>query len=333
MYMDNRTPTRIHGQRLSRGKPYLALALAALFTACAGTPPPDRQSAPVVLTPSLQVQSVGWSRQRIHALAVALPRLQQQFAVESVAVSLVSLDGEDWAAHFDPAGAVTAPRRALYPADGLAMPLLAFLVVAASESADWTLRSPLGQLAPGESSIRPYADTRLLDVLTTPHAESDTRARLALGTALETATGSTLRALLATHLPTMTESQLAFRVGDLRLTTTAEEFGSYLHALIAAGPKHPATAALLAAHGTVDARRGLYHGLGWSLERQPEGGVIAYQWSHAAGHHHFALLDPRRRRGLVMLTRGQQGRSLIEAALPLIDETPHALLDARANAP
>lgn len=328
MHMATRHTPALFRRRLT-ALPGVCLAiptlLVGLLAGCATTGAPQQRPAQAVTTSGLQVQSVGWSRQRIHALATALPTLQQQYAVPSLAVSLVSEYGEGWSRTFTGPGSVSRPVSG-FPADGLAMPLLASLTLAASESSPWGLRTPLGQIAPRHAEIQPYAESRPVDLLTAPYSESPAQARTALAAALEAATGNALNALLRGLVPSVTHSQLERRAGDVRLTTTANDFGAYLQSLIQAGARDPATAALLAAHGTVDARRGLYQGLGWSLERQPQGGVIAYQWSNAAGYHHLALLDMHRRRGLVFLTQGQQGRSLIEAALPLIDETSHALL-------
>lgn len=79
--------------------------------------------------------------------------------------------------------------------------------------------------------------------------------------------------------------------------------------------------------GTVEQRLGLYWGLGWALERGPNGLRTAFHWGSNPGFKSFALLDPERQLGLVILTNGDNGLELVQRIVGILDNKPHPLFE------
>jgi CubicO group peptidase (beta-lactamase class C family) len=71
----------------------------------------------------------------------------------------------------------------------------------------------------------------------------------------------------------------------------------------------------------------LHWGLGWALERDLRGGVTAFHWGSNPGFKSFALVDPERELGLVILTNGDHGLELVEEVVGILDPKPHPLFE------
>jgi CubicO group peptidase (beta-lactamase class C family) len=77
----------------------------------------------------------------------------------------------------------------------------------------------------------------------------------------------------------------------------------------------------------VNERLGLYWGFGWAVERDPNGHRAGFHWGSNPGFKSFALLDPERKLGLVILTNGDHGLRLVERIVDILDPKPHPLFD------
>lgn len=77
----------------------------------------------------------------------------------------------------------------------------------------------------------------------------------------------------------------------------------------------------------VDERLGLYWGLGWAVERDVNGHRTGFHWGSNPGFKSFALLDPERQMGMVILTNGDHGLELVQRVVGILDPKPHPLFD------
>lgn len=78
---------------------------------------------------------------------------------------------------------------------------------------------------------------------------------------------------------------------------------------------------------TVEQTLGMYWGIGWAVERDPDGHHTAFHWGSNPGFKSFALLDPERRLGLVILTNGDHGLELAQRVVGILDPKPHPLFE------
>jgi CubicO group peptidase (beta-lactamase class C family) len=78
---------------------------------------------------------------------------------------------------------------------------------------------------------------------------------------------------------------------------------------------------------TVDKALGLYWGLGWAVERDANGHRTGFHWGSNPGFKSFALLDPERQLGLVILTNGDYGLELVQRIVGILDPKPHPLFE------
>lgn len=122
--------------------------------------------------------------------------------------------------------------------------------------------------------------------------------------------------------------RFARAVAASTLITTAGDYARFVAAVLA-------DPVLLAAttDGAVDVdpALGLAWGLGWGLERRPQGPVL-WHWGSNPGYRAFVMALPASGNGLVLLTGSDQGlqlvRTLAAAALPA-DEAARRLYDFR----
>lgn len=114
--------------------------------------------------------------------------------------------------------------------------------------------------------------------------------------------------------------------GGSSLLTTASDYGAFLAAFLRA--KAPLTPTLrdrlVAPRVPVSSPLGLSWGLGWALERRGAR-TCWFHWGSNPGFKSFALVDPGRDLGLVILTNGDSGLELAEAMVGRLDPEPHPL--------
>lgn len=78
---------------------------------------------------------------------------------------------------------------------------------------------------------------------------------------------------------------------------------------------------------TVREDLGLKWGLGWAVEEAPSGEAVVFHWGSNPGFKSFALVDPGRDIGLVILTNGDNGLELVEQAVRIVDPNRHPLFE------
>ena len=111
------------------------------------------------------------------------------------------------------------------------------------------------------------------------------------------------------------------------LVTSARDYAKFLQWLLSPEREAATLATLLGVQTTVARQQGLYWGLGWGLERRADTGLTAFHWGADPRFVHLALLDPVRRRALVVLTNAENGLGLLADAVAILDEEPHTLFD------
>jgi CubicO group peptidase (beta-lactamase class C family) len=117
------------------------------------------------------------------------------------------------------------------------------------------------------------------------------------------------------------------------LHTTAPEYAALLAAMLdpaAHADLLPpaAVGTMLAPQIQVDARLGLWWGLGWGLEKW-EGRLTFFHWGANDGFRSFALGDPVTGDGLVVFTNGAAGLELMDEVVRAVDGRAHPLFGFR----
>lgn len=110
------------------------------------------------------------------------------------------------------------------------------------------------------------------------------------------------------------------------LYSSALDYARFLNAVAALDESNPDSFTRLTdVRTTVDEGFQLYWGLGWAVERDSNGDRAGFHWGSNPGFKSFALFDPERQLGLVILTNGDHGLELAEQVVGILDPKPHPL--------
>ncbi len=322
----------------------IALLAACLLASCAQTQVDPGEPA---MNSELELRAVAWDESRLDRLRDAMPELLRTHGVSGAAIGFVGDGRLQWAEGFGTSTAgVAISADSLFSAAGLREPVIAALALALARQSSWSLHSPLADVAPQATDWGPVA--RL-----TPRQLLSHTAGLAAGSTAPTpsydaAPGAwqpsgagydllvrTLEAGQNMPLPQLAAEQLFAAAGmsDSRfdaagnLVTSARDYAKFLQWLLSPEREAATLATLLGVQTTVARQQGLYWGLGWGLERRADTGLTAFHWGADPRFVHLALLDPVRRRALVVLTNAENGLGLLADAVAILDEEPHTLFD------
>jgi CubicO group peptidase (beta-lactamase class C family) len=125
------------------------------------------------------------------------------------------------------------------------------------------------------------------------------------------------------ELPTLPLYMVPNAAGSL--LTTVTDYGHFLSAMLTDGPSPialtPSTRkAMLTPQVKLNSK--LSWGLGWGIEHDEQGDLI-WHWGANGSFRNFVLADPRRRRGIVVLTNSANGPKLYERIITNITGRDH----------
>lgn len=111
------------------------------------------------------------------------------------------------------------------------------------------------------------------------------------------------------------------------LYTNALDYGRFLIHILAPRTSNEAAIVkeMITPVVTVDSDLGLFWGLGLAVEQSANGKRVAFHWGSNPGFKSFALVDPDRQIGIVMLTNGDNGLEMAEQVMRILDPVQHAL--------
>ncbi len=322
----------------------IALLAACLLASCAQTQVDPGEPA---MNSELELRAVAWDESRLDRLRDAMPELLRTHGVSGAAIGFVGDGRLQWAEGFGTSTAgVAISADSLFSAAGLREPVIAALTLALARQSSWSLHSPLTDVAPQAPDWGPVA--RLTPRQLLSHTAGLAARSTAPTPSYDAAPGAwqpsgagydllvrTLEAGQNMPLPLLAAEQLFAAAGmsDSRfdaagnLVTSARDYAKFLQWLLSPEREAATLATLLGVQTTVARQQGLYWGLGWGLERRADTGLTAFHWGADPRFVHLALLDPVRRRALVVLTNAENGLGLLADAVAILDEEPHTLFD------